>query len=335
MSRSISINSKRQKGLSLIELVVAMAMSALVIAPMIVILDQFFGIPIRASSTNNLINDVQQAAFQIADDARSADSFVSGSSPVYGTFSWVDRTGLPIATHSVRYLHSSGDNSLLREETINAGSPTTEVIARTIKNESDITIQQSGDLIQASITATTGSSSDQTTRSGEISALLRPTSPSAQSTPPPHRLAWDDFDSGDFTGGDGWLGDWLDQGDVDFVASGQGTFYMRLQRNSARAERSLDLTGQTNVRIQFQAKAVSFDPAETVLLEVSDDLGNNFTTVRTWVDGEDDDIFRSEDIDISLFTMTDEFFIAFETTITNPQGEFFVDDLKVVRSWSE
>ncbi len=324
-------------GLSIVELSIVLAMAALFLAPMGLIVHQFFAIPLRASATHKLLQDVQQATFLIAEDARNAESFTPGSAPEYGTFSWVDRINSPITTHSVLYTHSSGDNNLLRVETIDSGPSTTETVARTIQNQGDVTIQETSGLILASITASTGTSLDLKSKTGEIRSRLRRSSPSAQPAPPPHRLAWDDFESDDFSGGSGWLEDWFTQGQTAVVSGNgpfEGAFHMRLRRNSARVERSLDLSGELNVRIQFNAKADAFNPGETVLLQVSDNFGGTFVTVRTWVDGEDDNVGRFEDIDISSFTMTDELFIAFESTITGGQGQFFVDDLEIVRTWS-
>ena len=326
-----------QIGLTVIELVVALALSAMVIGPMVVILNQFFVLPIRASSTHNLIHQAQRAAFRIAEDSRNASSFVPAPAPDYGTFSWVDRTGTTVGTHSVRYFHSSGDNTLVREEIVNGGAPITIVVSRSVRDHSDVSIQRSDGLILASVTASTGLFDDPASTTAKFRARLRPSPPEPQPTPPPRTLAWDDFESGDFSGGSGWLGTWLTLSEVSIESAEspfEGTFHMRLRRSPARAERSLDLSGQIDVRLQFRAKSVAFEPGETVTLKVSDDLGGSFVTVRTWVDGEDDNIYHFEDIDLSSFTMTSEFFIAFESGITGAAGFFFVDDLRVVSSWS-
>ena len=178
-----------------------------------------------------------------------------------------------------------------------------------------------------------------TTRNASIRAQRRPVLQTTHPTPPPIRLAWDDLESGDFTGGSGWLGDWAVVGIADVTGLGvpfEGAFHLRLRQATttatSTAERSLDLSGQSKVRVQFQAKADAFDPGDVAQLRVSPD-GVNFTTVRNWSDGQDDNVYRFEDIDLSSFSMSAEFFIAFDAVLSVPGGRFFVDDLVVVRSW--
>ena len=114
----------------------------------------------------------------------------------------------------------------------------------------------------------------------------------------------------------------------------EGTFHMRLEQSPASVDRSADLSDQVGVRLQFQAKVIGFEPLDTAQLLISTDGGTTFTTVRTWVDGEDDNIYRFEDIDLTLFPMTADFLIAFTTNISTNLGFLFVDDLKMIRTWS-
>ncbi len=144
--------------------------------------------------------------------------------------------------------------------------------------------------------------------------------------------AQDDFESGDFLGGSGWICPWVDQGDASVVSDGgpfEGNFHLRLRRGNGHVERTVDLTGFIDVRLQFQAKASSFEPGETATCSVSPD-GVTFTVVRIWVDGEDDDIYRFEDIDLSAFPMTSSFVIACDSAMSNRGDQFFIDDIKVV-----
>ena len=148
----------------------------------------------------------------------------------------------------------------------------------------------------------------------------------------PTIIAQDNLESGDFSGGSGWVSPWATQGDSSVVSSGgpyEGTYHMQLRRGNGLVERGVDLSGQTDVRLQFQAKASSFDAGETATCSVSTD-GVAFTVVRIWEDGEDDDVYRFEDIDLSSFAMTSTFEIACASNMSGPGDLFFVDDLKVI-----
>ena len=318
----------------MLEMAVVMVVLGLIAVPMSLVIFQTITIPIRASGTNNLIHDVRLAPVEIAEDARNATSSTPGAGLDYGTFAWVDRTGSSTSDHSVRYFYSTADETLKREEIIDGGTPIALRVIGNIQDQGDVSIQQTGDLITASVTATISSGAEDTTRDSTIRAQLRPASPAAQPTPSPATLARDDFESGDFTGGAGWLGDWATTGNVNVVSTEapfEGTEHMRLRTTSARAEREIDLLGQSDVRIQFQYKAQAFSPGDTLVLEISVDGGSIFTPIRTWVDGEDDDTYHFEDISLSAFTLAVDTFIAFDSSMS---GDFFVDDLKIVRTWS-
>ena len=145
-------------------------------------------------------------------------------------------------------------------------------------------------------------------------------------------IAQDNFESGDFTGGLGWATSWAILGQSDVVSKGspyEGSFHARLRRGNGRMERTVDLTGRTNVRLQFYAKASSFEAGETATCSVSPD-GASYTVVRLWSDGEDDDVYRFEDIDISSFSMTSTFAVVCQSNMSNNSDIFYVDDLKVV-----
>jgi len=191
-------------------------------------------------------------------------------------------------------------------------------------------------LVTASVTSTQESIVEDIIQTSTITALMRPVLPTPYPTPPPCRLAWDDFETGDFIGGSGWLDDWYAEGDASVINTQgpyEGSFHLQLRRATGYVDRSLDLSGRTNVRLQFWAKADSFEPGEFVELTVSPD-GAVYTPVRTWVDGEDDNVYRSEDIDLSSFSMTSEFWVAFDAEMSGTDDMFFVDDLKVVSTWA-
>ena len=91
----------------------------------------------------------------------------------------------------------------------------------------------------------------------------------------------------------------------------------------------MDLSGKTNVRLQLWAKANSFDSGESAQLLVSSN-GSNWTTVKTWVNGEDDNVYHYWDFDLSAYSLTGTFWIAFDANMGQTSDYFYVDYLWVV-----
>ncbi|MCH7801745.1 MAG: pilus assembly PilX N-terminal domain-containing protein, partial [Chloroflexi bacterium] len=150
--------------------------------------------------------------------------------------------------------------------------------------------------------------------------------------PTPVDIAADDFESGTFEGGTGWAFDWFPSGEASVATSSEpfeGSFHMRLTGPDGFVKRAVDLSTIADVRLQFWAKVDSLEFGETVTLAVSpNDI--DFTVVRLWQDGEDDNLYRFEDIDLSGFATSTEFWIAFSVNASGVGDQFFVDDLKVV-----
>jgi hypothetical protein len=103
-----------------------------------------------------------------------------------------------------------------------------------------------------------------------------------------------------------------------------------LRDDTGYAARSADLSGQSGLRLQFWAKADSFEAGEAAYCLVSSN-GTDWTTVRTWVNGDDDDVYRFHDVDLSPYSMTSEFWIAFDAEMGNAQDLFYVDYVTVVQ----
>jgi len=151
-----------------------------------------------------------------------------------------------------------------------------------------------------------------------------------QLTTPP--IAWDDFESGGLTGGSGWLTNWMASGDYAVTTAGtayQGSYHLQLRSSTGYATREVNLSGKTNARLQFWAKADSFETGENARLLVSSN-GTTWTTVKTWVDGEDDNVYRFWDLDLSAYPLTSTFWIAFDANMAQPSDYFYVDYLWVV-----
>ena len=148
-------------------------------------------------------------------------------------------------------------------------------------------------------------------------------------------MASDDFESGGLSGGPGWLTTWQASGDYSVTTSGtayQGSYHLRLRRGTGYVAREVDLSGRDNARLQFWAKANSFDSSESARLLVSSN-GSNWTTVKTWVNGEDDNVYHYWDFDLSAYSVTGTFWIAFDANMADTSDYLYVDEVDVVVGW--
>ena len=147
--------------------------------------------------------------------------------------------------------------------------------------------------------------------------------------------ASDDFESGGWTGGTGWLDNWYHTGHSAVTDSGtpyEGSYHLLLQSSTGYAERAIDLSTATSASLRFQAKANSSQTFEEAICRISDDYVN-WTTVKTWVDGDADNIYHFYDIDLSGYTLSGQFWIAFEANMSNPQDRFYVDELEIIYTY--
>lgn len=143
-------------------------------------------------------------------------------------------------------------------------------------------------------------------------------------------IASDGFEDG-WSGGTGWLWGWWHEGYADITTSGTphgDTHHLRLRASNGYVDRALDLSGQSNVHLQFWAKASSFETGEYAVCNIYDGIA--WDTVETWVDGEDDNIYRFYDIDLSSFNMSNQFYVCFDAEMSDTDDYLYIDDLELV-----
>jgi len=82
--------------------------------------------------------------------------------------------------------------------------------------------------------------------------------------------------------------------------------------------------------LRFWWKASSFEPGDEAYCFVSPD-GLDWTLVRTWQDGDDDDTYYQEDNDLSPYASgSSEFWIAFDAGMDNRADLFYIDDVQIL-----
>ena len=147
----------------------------------------------------------------------------------------------------------------------------------------------------------------------------------------PQTVAMDNFESGDWTGGSGWIGAWTHAGDaaIDYTgAPYEGDCHLRLG-STGMVKRSVDLANETLVRLHFWAKVNSFESFDRATCRISSDNAT-WTTVYTWTTAADDNTYHYYDIDLSLYSLTSRFWIAFDADMDAADDYFYVDDLDIV-----
>lgn len=148
--RSIRDKIKNEKGASLVEMLVAMAISVMVFGVITTALVQFMLVTRWGNSQLQISSDIQIASLWLGRDALEASSFTPGADTVYGTLNWAD------STHQFRYSYDPVDKALIREHLVSGVVQKTITVSRHIAVQTDVVFNLSGKLLTVSITSTSG-----------------------------------------------------------------------------------------------------------------------------------------------------------------------------------
>ncbi|HIL12483.1 MAG TPA: hypothetical protein EYG16_02295 [Deltaproteobacteria bacterium] len=142
-------------------------------------------------------------------------------------------------------------------------------------------------------------------------------------------LAFDGFESGNFTGGTGdWVGGWSrSNARIRNNRNGphSGTRHVRLRKSAAFLRRTVNLLGASGARLTYWGKGNQFEGSDNVRVKVSVD-GGAFVTVETIATS--DNIYHFHDIDLAQFAATSDVRIEFDSNMN--KGLFFIDDVEIV-----
>lgn len=147
-------------------------------------------------------------------------------------------------------------------------------------------------------------------------------------------IAWDDFNSGGFTGGGGWLGNWYYEGYPTYTTvtgSGgthEGSYHLRLRGSTGYVRRAVDLSHEVSARLRFWAKVNLFETNDNATLWISSN-GADWTPVYTWTSLDSDNTYHYYDIDLTSYSFTSAFWIAFDANMSDTGDYFYVDDLDI------
>ncbi|MGD0780935.1 MAG: hypothetical protein ABR954_09220 [Dehalococcoidales bacterium] len=145
-------------------------------------------------------------------------------------------------------------------------------------------------------------------------------------------IASENFNSGTWTGGTGWLDDWTHSGESAVVNTGspyEGAYHLRLRSNDGVAKRSLNLSHEVNIYINLWAKVDSVETNEYITCQVSSD-NLTWTTVYTWTDANSDSTYHHYLISLASNEMTSHFWISFNAHMGSTSDYFYVDKMDVI-----
>lgn len=146
-------------------------------------------------------------------------------------------------------------------------------------------------------------------------------------------IATDDFETHTWSGGSGWAGNWSVTSLTEITGAGvpfQGTHHVRIRAAGGSGTRTVDLSGQpSNVRFQFWAKVKGFELGDTTELRFSPD-GSTWSVAKIWTNADSDDIYYYHDIDLTAYTLSNQFRISFVADITNGGDKFYFDDIRII-----
>ena len=147
-------------------------------------------------------------------------------------------------------------------------------------------------------------------------------------------IAADDLETHTWSGGSGWTGNWSPTGLTDINMSDgpiqQGTHQARIRAAGGSATRIVNLSGQpSNLNYQVWVKVKGFELGDNTELRFSPD-GSQWDVAHIWTSADSDDIYHYFDIDLTPYTLSNQFRIAFVADITNGGDKFYFDDMKII-----
>jgi hypothetical protein len=151
-------------------------------------------------------------------------------------------------------------------------------------------------------------------------------------------FAYDGFESGDASGGTGtWLQDWTLTGNYQLDTSDEykGIYSLELRGDNddspgkGYAQRHNDASANSQITLGYRAKLDGWEGGDELYVKVSTD-GIFWDTIKTFVNGEDDDTYRYYEHFLFVHGSPATFYVAFESNMNNSNDSFWVDELRFI-----
>ncbi len=148
------LKTREERGASLVELLVAIAISVMIFSVLSSALIQFLLATRWGNNQLQVTSDIQVTSLWLGRDALESASFTPGVGTEYGTLAWVDDA------HLFRYSYDSAESALIREHFDSGVLQSRTTVARQIQNQSDVIFTITGDLLSVTITSSRGGESE-------------------------------------------------------------------------------------------------------------------------------------------------------------------------------
>ena len=130
----------RSHGVTLIELSITLAITALIIAPLATIIWQLIVVPTETAIEQTVDNQSRNITINIPDDGRSSQVILTGDNPIWATSTWTDFTGTVPGYHKVVYQWDPDGERMLRITSIEGTGDTSFTVARFFDKFADVDI---------------------------------------------------------------------------------------------------------------------------------------------------------------------------------------------------
>ena len=145
--------------------------------------------------------------------------------------------------------------------------------------------------------------------------------------------ASDDFESGDLNAGSGWDdSQWSANNSAEVRSKEgpvQGSWHVRIRKDGS-IERTVDLTGESQVFLSFWLKAKGFDDDDNAQVIMTPNGGSPIV-LQTWVEGQDDDTYAQYTYDLDALGVTPATTVTlrFEMNGDKNGDKIHVDDIQI------
>lgn len=168
--------------MTLLEVAVGLAVVGAIGAGIVTASAQSLDVPIIAAGDLRAMSQLRQGSTELADDVRYSQIFVPEAGVSYGTYESVDFAATQPEVESAQYLYDPASQGVQRELSVDGVQVDTVVVSNNVAQSQDLTMEEEGDLITASLTQTS-----ETLRGERVtsSVFVQTTeAPSEEVTPP-------------------------------------------------------------------------------------------------------------------------------------------------------